>query len=224
MSLHIIIGTKTYSSWSLRGWLAVAHSGRQYRETKLELDTPEFYEKIEALSPTRCVPALHDSDTQVWDSLAIIDYCAYLAPEKNWWPTDKAAYAQARSITAEMHSGFMALRASAPMNFRGKWENLKLSEAVQKDVNRIDQIWQETRAKFGASGDFLFGEFGAADMMYAPVASRFRTYGIQVSNVSQRYIDAILAHTLLKEWQEGAASETQIVEQDEIPANATSLG
>ena len=224
MSLHIVIGTKTYSSWSLRGWLAVAHTGLPFQETKLALDTEEFYRNIETLSPTKCVPALHDGDIRVWDSLAIIDYCARLAPEKNWWPSENAAYARARSISAEMHAGFMALRSSAPMNFRGKWQGLSLSAAVQKDVNRIDQIWQECRQEFGQNGDFLFGEFGAADMMYAPVASRFRTYGIALSTPSQAYLDAALNHPLVLEWQEGAATETQIVAQDEIPADATHLG
>ncbi len=224
MSLHIVIGTKTYSSWSLRGWLAVAHTGLPFRETKLALDTEEFYREIEAFSPTKCVPALQDGDIQVWDSLAIIDYCAHLAPEKNWWPTGKAAYARARSICAEMHSGFMALRGAAPMNFRGSWKDLTLSEAVQRDVNRIDQIWQECREGFGQAGAFLFGEFGAADMMYAPVASRFRTYGIQLSPISQAYVDSILNHPLVLQWQEDEGTETQVVAQDEISANATQLG
>ncbi|SDD80845.1 glutathione S-transferase family protein [Kordiimonas lacus] len=222
--LKIIVGTKTYSSWSLRGWLAVRHTGLPFEEIKLRLDTPEFYEAIKDYSPTSCVPALLDGDVRVWDSLAIIDYCARIAPEKFWWPEDKAAFANARSIVAEMHSGFMGLRGNAPMNMRGRWTGLALSDAVQKDVTRIDAIWTDARSRFGAGGHFLYGAFGAADMMYAPVVSRFETYGIEVSETARTYMNAVLNHPYIKEWKADAATETQIVHQDEIPADATSLG
>jgi len=222
--LKIIIGTKNYSSWSLRGWLAVRHTGLPFDEIKLRLDTPEFYERIKEFSPTSCVPALCDGDVRVWDSLAIIDYCARIAPEQFWWPEDKAAYANARSIAAEMHSGFMGLRGNAPMNMRGRWTGLTLSDAVQKNVDRIDHIWSDARTRFGAGGDFLFGDFSAADMMYAPVVSRFETYGIKVSDTAQAYMDAVLAHPYIQEWKADAATESQVVHQDEIPADATSLG
>ncbi len=222
--LHIVIGTKTYSSWSLRGWLAVAHTGLDFRETKLALDTDDFHEKIGALSPTRCVPALHDGEITVWDSLAIIDYCARLAPEKNWWPESNAEFAYARSIAAEMHSGFPNLRSHAPMNFRNRWKDLSLSNALQKDISRIDQIWQECRARYGKGGDFLFGEFGAADMMYSAVVSRFQTYDFKVSDVSKDYMVAVLSHPLMREWINAASQEDQVVPMDEVPANATHLG
>lgn len=223
-NFKIIIGTKTYSSWSLRGWLAMRHTGLSFEEVKLPLDTPEFYEKIEELSPTRCVPALLHGDVRVWDSLAIIDYCARLAPQKAWWPESDAAFGFARSIAAEMHSGFMALRGAAPMNMRGSWTGLEISEAVQKDISRIDTIWAEARRRFGGDGEFLFGSFSAADMMYAPVVSRFKTYDITVSDASRAYMDAVLAHPYMQEWMTDAATETEVVDQDEIPADAKTLG
>ncbi len=222
--LKIIVGTKNYSSWSLRGWLAARHTGLPMQETKLRLDTPEFYEEIKDLSPTSCVPALHHGDVRVWDSLAIIDYCAHIAPEKNWWPDEPAAFAHARSVSAEMHSGFTALRNHAPMNLRGQWSNLTLGEAVQKNVSRIDAIWSEARTTFGQKGAFLYGEFGAADMMYAPVAARFITYNIAVSDTAKAYMDAVRTHPYVEEWYAEAATESQIVHQDEIPADAKSLG
>lgn len=222
--LKIIIGTKTYSSWSLRGWLAVRHTDLAFEEIKLPLDTPEFHDRIGEYSPTRCVPALHDGEARVWDSLAIIDYCARLAPQKFWWPEDRTAYANARSITAEMHSGFMALRSHAPMNMRGNWSGLELSDSVQKNVDRVEAIWTDTRQRFGTDGDFLFGEFGSADMMYAPVVSRFNTYGIKVGHVAQVYMDAVLNHAYMQEWIRDAQTESDSVPIDELAADITRLG
>lgn len=222
--LNLIIGNKVYSSWSLRGWLAMKHAGLPFEETKLPLDTPEFYSKITHLSPSLCVPALHHDGTVIWDSMAIIDYCARLAPEKFWWPDDTAAYGYARSITAEMHSGFTALRTAAPMQLRSKWSNLTLSSNVQKDVTRIDSLWQECREKFGANGDFLFGEFSAADMMYVPIATRFLTYGIKTSQIAHDYIKAVRNHPFINEWYHDALQETDIVVAGDIPEGAKTLG
>lgn len=223
-ALKIIIGTKTYSSWSLRGWLAVAHSGLVFEEVLLPLDTPEFRERIPALSPSRTVPALHHGDTVVWDSLAIIDYCARLAPEKFWWPQELQAYGFARSIAAEMHSSYMGLRSHAPMNLRGNWSGLELSDAVRRDVEKVDARWTEARTRFGADGEFLFGDFGAADMMFAPVVSRLLTYDIEVSETAKHYMEAVRQHPLVDAWYKDAAGETQVVEVDELPAGITRLG
>jgi glutathione S-transferase len=223
-SPRIIIGTKTYSSWSLRGWLAIAHTGLDFDEYKLPLDTPEFYSEIRDLSPTTCVPVLHHRGQKIWDSLAIIDYCARLCPEKYWWPSDLKAYGHARSIAAEMHSGFMALREHAPMNFRGKWTGLSLSDDVAANVNRVDTIWQECLAANINKGPFLFGDFGAADMMYAPVVSRFRTYDITVSDTSRAYMEAVLNHPLMQRWMQEAKLEEEKVFQDELPKDITKLG
>ncbi|MBV1900380.1 MAG: glutathione S-transferase family protein [Kordiimonadaceae bacterium] len=182
--IKIIIGNKRYSSWSLRGWLAVDHTGLPYDEIKLRLDTPSFYEEIVKYNPAKRVPTLVDGDIAVWDSAAIIDYCARLAPEKFWWPSDKAAYALARSVFNEMHSGFTEIRTHMPMNLVDSWQNLTLSNGIKTDVRRIVEIWTECRARYGADGEFLFGEFSAVDMMFAPITTRFATYGIAVNSVS----------------------------------------
>ncbi|WP_417451634.1 glutathione S-transferase family protein [Kordiimonas sp.] len=223
-ALKIIIGNKTYSSWSLRGWLAVAHTGLVFEEVLLPLDTPEFQKRIGGLSPSRTVPALHHGDAVIWDSLAIIDYCARLTPEHFWWPKDLTAYGFARSITAEMHSGYMGLRAHAPMNLRGAWSGLELSDAVKADVEKVQQRWTAAREKFGSGGAFLFGDFGAADMMFAPVAARLLTYDIEVNTACRAYMDAVRNHPLVDAWYKDAATETAAVPMDEIPADATRLG
>ena len=223
-ALTIIIGNKNYSSWSLRGWLAARHTGLEFDEVKIDLYTPGSKAELLKHSPTGLVPALKDGDTFVWDSYAIIDYCARLTPEKFWWPTDSAAYAFARSISAEMHSGFFALRNHAPMNLRASFNGLALSDAVEADVRRIEALWTEGRDRFGADGDFLFGEFSAADMMYAPVVHRFNSYGISVNETCRTYIQAVLNHPLMQEWAEGAAAETAVIVEGEIPKDATRLG
>lgn len=222
--LKIIIGEKNYSSWSLRGWLAIHHTGLQFEEVQLPLDTPEFYEKIKTLNPSGRVPALYDGDILVWDSAAIIDYCAALAPKKYWWPSDKSALAFARSIFAEMHSGFEQLRTHAPMNMRGRWSGLCVASGVQADIKRIDTLWTEARTRFGDTGPFLFGEFSAADMMYAPVASRFATYGVELSSVSAAYVEALFNYPAFKEWYDAALKEETIVRADELAPSATCLG
>jgi glutathione S-transferase len=222
--LKIIIGNKNYSTWSLRGWLAVKHTGLPFEEVKIDLYTPHSKAELLKHSPTGMVPALIDGDITVWDSLAIIDYCATTTPEKFWWPKDRAAYAFARSISAEMHSGFMGLRTHASMNLKARWTGLTLGESVAKDVARIDALWSEAREKFGAGGDFLFGEFSAADMMFAPVVTRFETYGFEISPTARTYMDAVLAHPLMVEWTKEGVTETAIIEASEIPADTTRLG
>ena len=223
-NLKIIIGEKNYSSWSLRGWLAVAHTGLAFEEISLALDTPEFYAKIDEINPSRKVPALYHGDILIWDSLAIIDYCARIAPDRFWWPEGDAAYARAKSIVAEMHSGFPALRAHAPMNMRGRWSGLKVSEAVQTDIDRILTLWRDCRADFGSGGAFLFGEFSAADMMYAPVVSRLKTYSIPVDPVSAAYIETVHTHDIFKRWRDAALQEKSIVRADELAPDAARLG
>jgi glutathione S-transferase len=222
--LRIIIGNKTYSSWSLRGWLAVHHTGLDYDEIKLQLDTPDFYSEIKKYTPVSKVPTLMHGDTPVWDSAAIIDYCARLAPEKNWWPSDNAAYAHARSIFNEMHSGFIAMRSHMPMNMRGSWSNMTVSDDVAKDIARADELFSDCRERFGANGDFLFGDFGAVDMMFAPICSRLTSYGVKLSDKAQAYVDAVLSYEAVKLWKADADLETDIVPIDEIPADATHLG
>ncbi|MBL4790159.1 MAG: glutathione S-transferase family protein [Kordiimonadaceae bacterium] len=222
--LKIIIANKTYSSWSLRGWLAVEHTGLPFEEIILELDTPSFYEEIVKYSPAKRVPTLLDGDAAVWDSAAIIDYCARISPEKFWWPTDRNAYAHARSIFNEMHAGFTDLRSHMPMNLAGKWSGLTTSEGVEKDIRRVEHIFKDCRARFGAGGDFLFGNFSATDMMYTPVASRLVTYGIALDPAAQAYVDAIHAYPAFKRWKAEATTENSVVAIDDLAADITHLG
>ena len=223
-NLKIVIGNKNYSTWSLRGWLAAMHTSMPVEEIKIDLYTPGSKAELFKHSPSGMVPALIDGNIVVWDSLAIIDYCARLAPEKFWWPEETSAYAFARSITAEMHSGFMGLRTHAPMNIKGKWSGLTLGETVARDVARADALWSEARNRFGSDGDFLFGDFSAADMMFAPVVHRFETYGIAVSAAARSYMDAMLAQPLMAEWAIAGLEETAIIAQGEVPEDATRLG
>lgn len=222
--LKIIIANKTYSSWSLRGWLAVEHTGLPFEEIILELDTPSFYEEIVKYSPAKRVPTLLDGDAAVWDSAAIIDYCARISPEKFWWPADRNAYAHARSIFNEMHAGFTDLRSHMPMNLAGKWSGLTTSEGVEKDIRRVEHIFKDCRARFGAGGDFLFGNFSATDMMYTPVASRLVTYGIALDPAVQAYVDAIHAYPAFKRWKAEATTENSVVAIDDLAADITHLG
>ncbi len=222
--LKIIIGNKRYSSWSLRGWLAAEHTGLPYKEILLQLDTPRFYEEIVKYSPAKRVPTLLDGEIAVWDSAAIIDYCAKLAPEKFWWPEDKAAYAHARSIFNEMHSGFTEIRSHMPMNLQGQWQDLALSDALQKDISRVEALWTECRRNYGAGGDYLFGEFSAADMMFAPVTTRLATYGIKVNETAAQYIESVRNQPSVKAWFTDAQKETEIVDVDQLDINITRLG
>jgi len=222
--LKIVIGNKRYSSWSLRGWLAVNHTGLPFEEIKLRLDTPSFYTEIKKYSAARKVPTLVDGAITVWDSAAIIDYCARLAPNKYWWPEDTAAYALARSIFGEMHSGFSKIRTHMPMNLQGQWTGLEFSEALTKELARVEMLFTECRDKHGAAGAFLFGGFSAADMMYAPLVTRLDTYGIALNTTARAYVDAVLAHAPVAAWVAEAQLETDIVEVDQLPDDIRYLG
>jgi len=222
--LKIVIGNKTYSSWSLRGWLAVNHTGRAFEEVLLQLDTPSFYEEIERHSPACKVPTLLDGDAAIWDSAAIIDYCARLAPEKLWWPEDLAAYGHARSIFNEMHSGFAEVRTHMPMNLRDHWQGLGFSDALQKELNRLESLFTECRETYGQNGEFLFGGFSATDMMFAPVVTRLDTYGVPLGTVARTYVDAALNYAPFQAWKAAASLETEVIELDQVAASATHLG
>jgi len=222
--LKIIIANKRYSSWSLRGWLAIEHTGLPYKEILLPLDTPVFYEEIVKYNPAMKVPTLLDGSIAVWDSAAIIDYCTRLAPNKFWWPTDKEAYAYARSIFNEMHSGFNTIRSHMPMNLQGQWQNLSLNKTLETEVRRIETIWSECRKKYGSTGAFLFGDFSAVDMMFAPVTARFATYGIQVNETANAYIKSVRQHPSVAAWYAAAIQETEVVPADQLDLNITHLG
>ncbi len=212
----IVIGNKNYSSWSLRGWLAVKASGAPYEEVLIPLETEEWEARIGDFSPSRCVPVLIDGDATIWDSLAIIESLAERHPDAGFWPADPLARAHARSASAEMHSGFTDLRGVCPMNFRRPVEILPVSDGVKNDVSRIIALWAEARGDFGRDGPFLYGAWSAADIMFAPVVSRFRTYGLDVNAGALTYMEAVENQPHYVEWRNEGLKETWIVPSDEI--------
>lgn len=206
--MKIVIANKRYSSWSMRGWLAVKQSGLPFEQVVIPMDTPEWQraKADAALLPSGKVPVLLDGDIAVWESLAIIDWLADRVGRDRFWPSDDASRALARSIAAEMHAGFAPLRQHCPMNTGRTYPGFALTPEVERDVARIDALWRKALDRAG--GPFLFGDFGAADIMYAPVVTRFRTYGIAPSAESAGYCDRVLAHPFVREWYADADGET----------------
>jgi glutathione S-transferase len=212
----LVIGNKNYSSWSFRPWLLLRQSGIPFREQRLALDTPAYAAEIGRWSPTRRVPVLHDGDTVVWDSLAICEYVSERWLAGAGWPTDALARAEARSLSAEMHSGFGALRAALPMNVRVHYPGYPLTEAVRRDVARIESAWAACRTRHGAGGPFLCGRFSIVDAMYAPVVLRFVSYDVAVSAATRAYMDAVLALPAVQEWCAAGRAETERIAADEV--------
>jgi glutathione S-transferase len=214
-ALTLVIGNKNYSSWSMRAWVLLAQLGVAFEERKLRFDSDEWDAGIGRWSPTGLVPVLWRGDVAVWDTLAIAETVADWFPGKGVWPIDPVARAFARSASAEMHAGFRDLRSGMPMNIRSSHPGKGMSPQVRKDIDRIEILWREARARFGAGGDFLFGRFSAADAMFAPVVMRFATYGVACSPVAQRYCEAVKAAGAVRDWCEGARAETEFVAEDE---------
>lgn len=216
--LTLIIGNKNYSSWSLRPWLAMQQVGLEFQEIRIVLDTPKTASQLRQYSPAGKVPVLHDGSLIIWDSLAILEHLVDRFPERHWWPwpTDLAARATARSISAEMHSSFVNLRQNMPMNCRASLPGKGMAPGVQADIDRITTIWRDCRQRFGRGGDFLFGAFTIADAMYAPVVSRFTTYGVTLDPICQAYADAIWALPAMQDWLAAAQAETEVIASDEI--------
>jgi glutathione S-transferase len=208
----LYIGNKNYSTWSLRGWLAARLSGAPFREVHIAL-RGTYNPDNRAFSPTALVPALHDGTIHVWDSLAISEYLA--ERHAGMWPADPAARAWARSIAAEMHSSFATLRNDMTMCIRERVDVRPWSDALVANIARVDEIWTESRRRFGAGGAFLCGAFSLADVFYAPVAFRFQTYGVQSAGAAGKYLEALLAHPFLREWESAALAETTIIDADE---------
>ncbi len=209
--LVLVIGNKNYSSWSLRPWLALRMAGLDFEEVKIGLYQDGSREQILRHSPAGYVPVLHDGDVTVWDSLAICEYAAELAPRAGLWPDERAERAHARSISAEMHAGFAALRNTLQMNLRISKARLVKppSPEVQADIARITAIFEECRACHGAGGEFLFGRFTIADAMFAPVATRFSTYSVPLPPRSQSYVDALYSLAPMREWIAAGAAEPE---------------
>ena len=214
MTLKLVIGNKNYSSWSMRPWVAMKACGIAFEEIFIPLYTgPADKQRILDVSPAGKVPALIDGEVTVWDSLAIVEYLAERFPEAGLWPAARAARAHARSISAEMHSGFAALRNECGMNLHRAVMVIPLSEAARADIARVQQIWIDCRTRYGAQGPYLFGAFSAADAMYAPVVHRFRTYAIDVPPVVRDYMAAMMAHPAFAEWTATGVAENIVIER-----------
>ena len=217
--MKLAIGTKAYSSWSLRPWILLRAHNIAFEEDLIPLDTPEFRPRVNAYNAGSTVPILVDGDVTVWESLAILEYVADRFPEKSIWPKDVKARAFARVIANEMHAGFRGLRGACPMNLRKRYAEMDRGELVAKDVARSTTLLKQALERFGkpsGQGPFLFGAFTAADAMYAPLVSRFQTYSIKVDPVIRAYMDAIFDHPAFVEWHKAAMENTQIVPHDEV--------
>ncbi|HVL77696.1 MAG TPA: glutathione S-transferase family protein [Sphingomicrobium sp.] len=219
--LKIIIGNRAYSSWSMRGWLAVRQSGEQFEEYVVPLYDSEWDKRRQGdeFAPSLGkVPILWDGDCVVWDSLAIVEFLADRCGRDKYWPGDEHARGMARSMAAEMHSGFANLRRDLPMNVRRTYPPKDLTDEVRTEIDRILQLWAQARARFGGTGDYLFGDWCAVDMMYAPVVTRFITYGVQVPPFAALYMKAVLSHDHVQEWIDKAQDEPWVIEQYESAA------
>ncbi len=214
----LIIGNRAYSSWSMRGWLACKQSGEEFEELVVPMFDAEWEKRREGdeFAPSLGkVPILWDGETVVWDSLAIIEFLADRYGTALYWPEDEAGSGMARSMAAEMHSSFPNLRRELPMNVRKSFPPKKLTEPVREEINRILQLWAQARARFGGIGDYLFGNWCAADIMYAPVVTRFITYGVAVPSFAGVYMKNVLSHPHVAEWIDKAQDEPWVIDQYE---------
>ncbi len=208
----LVIGNKNYSSWSMRPWLVMRHFSMPFKEIYIPLYQEGTKETLRKWSPSGLVPALRNGDFAVWDSLAICEYLQELFPEHAMWPKDAEARAVARSVSAEIHAGFGALRRSMPMNCRLTFPGKGMNDESAADIERITNLWLKCREKFGASGPMLFGDFSIADAMFAPVALRFRTYEVQLDEVCEAYVAALLSLPEVVEWVADAQAEEEVIE------------
>ncbi|MDD3799472.1 MAG: glutathione S-transferase family protein [Novosphingobium sp.] len=217
--MKLIVGNRNYSSWSLRGWLACKQSGLHFEELTVSLfgeDWEEAKRQRGDIQPSSGkVPILWDGEAVIWDSLAILEYLADKVGRERFWPKDDAARGMARSMVAEMHSSYLALRRGLPMNMRKRFEGVEPSDEMRSDIVRILGLWAEARARHGKGGPFLFGTFGAADIFYAPVVSRFVTYGVTVPGFAQAYMQAVWEHDWMQQWFHGAEDEQWVIAQYE---------
>jgi glutathione S-transferase len=216
MAFKLVIGNKNYSSWSFRPWIALKAAGIPFEEEVISLNAADFKPRLLAISPAGKVPVLIDGDVHVWESLAILEYLADKFVDAGIWPRERGARAHARAISAEMHAGFVPLRRHLPMNMWRPVIPRALPADVAANVRRIDSMWTECRQRFGAGGAFLFGTFGAADAMYAPMVSRFATYDVAVGPESRAYMAAVTALPAWREWRAAALRETWVLPEDEV--------
>jgi glutathione S-transferase len=212
--LTLVIGNKVYSSWSLRPWLALRHGEIPFDEVRIPLYTPESKARIAAWSPAGRVPVLADGPLRIWDSLAICETLAERFPERCGWPRDAAARATARSVSAEMHSGFVSLRSELPMNCRERRAGVVPSPAARAEIERVAALWSDCRARFGDGGPWLFGAFSPADAMWAPVALRFHAYSV-APPAAEAYVATVLDHPAVQSWMRDARAESEVLEKFE---------
>lgn len=211
----LVIGTRNYSSWSLRPWMLLRHLGIAFRERLLHFDAPDFAVEVARLSPTRKVPVLIDGERRIWESLAICEYASEVAGGRGW-PADAAVRAEARAVATEMHAGFATLRATCPMNVRARGRRVAASAELERDVRRVNEIWSGCRRRHAAGGPWLFGTYSAADAMFAPVALRFLTYDLPVDPGARAYHETVLDDPVLGEWRAAAATEGVTIEAEEV--------
>jgi glutathione S-transferase len=215
MALHLVIGNKNYSSWSFRPWLAMKVTGIAFDETVISLEAADFKARVTAISGAGKVPVLIDGEQRIWETLAILEHLAEKFPEASLWPKDTAARSHARVVASEMHAGFTALRRNCPMNLWLPPKARPLPDEVKPDVARIEALWADCRARFGKGGAFLFGAFGAADAMYAPVVARLHTYDVSVANETRAYMNAVMALPAWAEWTAAALKEPWVMRHNE---------
>ena len=213
--MHLYLANKLYSSWSMRPWLAMHAAGLGFEETVIPLKRDDTRTRILAVSPSGKLPLLVDGDVAVWESLAIIEYVAEKFPDAGIWPRDRASRAHARAISNEMHGGFMPLRQACSMNLGKRMATPPLSDDLKANIARIEDIWRGARTRFGKGGDYLYGRFSAADAMYAPVVTRFETYGLPVAADTRAYMDAVIAHPSFRAWREAAFAEPWTISEYE---------
>jgi glutathione S-transferase len=210
----LVIGNKNYSSWSLRPWMLLQHLGLKFDEQQIPLNLPETQSLIAQHSPTGRVPVLKHGQLTLWESIAIGEYLCELTG--SGWPRERAARAYARVVSAEMHAGFGALRAQWPMNARATGRRTPMTAELRADIERIDALWSDCRARFGANGSWLFGDYSLADAMYAPVALRFRSYGATLSAPAMAYLETVLQDPPLQQWLAAAALEPWSIAYSEV--------
>jgi glutathione S-transferase len=218
--LKLIIGNRAYSSWSMRGWLACRQSGLEFEELVVPLFGEEWERRRDGdeFAPSGKVPILWDGECVVWDSLAIVDFLADRVGRERFWPEDDSARGMARSMAAEIHSSFANLKRELPMNVRRSYTPVDLSDQVTEEIDRILQLWAQARARFGGTGEFLFGDWCAADIMYAPVVTRFITYGVNVPPFAALYMKSVLSHPDVRDWIDKAQDEPWVIDEYESEA------
>lgn len=217
--MTLVIANRNYSSWSLRAWLTMRMAGLTFEEVVIPLNGPDSRKLIREHSPTGLLPVLRHGDVSIWESLAICEYVAETVPGARLWPETVQARAEARSISAEMHAGFQALRASLPMNVRADRPGVTMDPEAQADIDRVQAIWRGCRRKYGTVGPFLFGRFSIADAMYAPVVSRFATYRVTMDALSREYAGTMQNLPAMREWSEAAAAESWVIAEEEVGAD-----